>query len=66
MTLSITPLTPTIGAVVEGMQISDSLGVQQVADIGAALAEHHVLFFRDHALFGRAVAWCDARLPRAA
>lgn len=26
----------------------------------------NVLFFRDHALFGRAVAWCDARLPRAA
>ena len=50
MTLSITPLTPTIGAVVEGMQISDSLGVQQVADIGAALAEHHVLFFRDQTL----------------
>ena len=47
MTLSITPLTPTIGAVVEGMQLSEPLVEQQIVEIGAALARHHVLFFRD-------------------
>jgi taurine dioxygenase len=50
MTLSFTSLTPTIGAVVEGMQISEPLSEERVAEIGAALAKHHVLFFRDQTL----------------
>ena len=45
--LSITRLTPTIGAVVEGMQIGASLDDAQIQAIDAALVEHHVLFFRD-------------------
>jgi taurine dioxygenase len=50
MTLSFTSLTPTIGAVVEGMQISEPLSEERVAEIGAALAKYHVLFFRDQTL----------------
>jgi taurine dioxygenase len=47
MGLSITTLTPTIGAVVEGIKISESLSEPELADIKSALADHHVLFFRD-------------------
>jgi taurine dioxygenase len=45
--LSITRLTPTIGAVVRGMQIGAPLDDARIQAIDDALVEHHVLFFRD-------------------
>jgi taurine dioxygenase len=50
MSLSLTPLSPTIGAVVEGIQISAPLSDARLAQINAALVEHHVLFFRDQSV----------------
>jgi taurine dioxygenase len=48
--LTLTRLTPTIGAVVEGLRIGDSLDESQFEAIQTALVQHHVLFFRDQAL----------------
>jgi taurine dioxygenase len=46
MGLSLTTLTPTIGAVVDGFEISESVCEADVSAIKSALADHHVLFFR--------------------
>ena len=48
--LSITPLTPSIGAVVEGMQIAEPLSDARLRAMKNALAAHHVLFFREQRL----------------
>jgi taurine dioxygenase len=48
--LTLTRLTPTIGAVVEGLRIGESLDESQFEAIQAALVRHHVLFFRDQSL----------------
>lgn len=48
--LSIQKLTPTIGARVEGIDLSIPLDKSQVAEIRQALLDHQVLFFRDQAL----------------
>ncbi len=45
--LSIRPLTPTIGAEIEGIDLSAPLDADAVADIRQALLDHLVLFFRD-------------------
>jgi taurine dioxygenase len=52
-TLSITALTPTIGAVVGGLRLSEPLEEDQRIRLEAALARHHVLFFRDQRLTPR-------------
>ena len=58
--LTISPLTPRIGAEVSGVDLSGPLGEGQVAALKRALADHLVLFFRDqpidhesHKRFGR-------------
>jgi taurine dioxygenase len=48
--LTLTRLTPTIGAVVEGFCIGESLDESRFEAIQDALVAHHVLFFRDQAL----------------
>jgi taurine dioxygenase len=40
-------LTPTIGAVVEGIDLSQKLADEQIADVRAALLKHKVIFFED-------------------
>jgi taurine dioxygenase len=50
MTLSITRLTPTIGALVEGIALGDALHDDAHVQIDRALVEHQVLFFRDQSL----------------
>ena len=45
--LSIHPLTPTIGAEIEGVDLSSPLDGDQVAEIRKALLDHLVLFFRN-------------------
>ncbi len=59
--LSITPLTPSIGAEIAGVDLRDPLGDNQIGALKQALADHLVLFFRDqpidheaHKRFGRA------------
>ena len=47
MTLTVTRLTPAIGAIVEGVQVGKPLTDTAVAEINRALVDHHVLFFRD-------------------
>ncbi|MGH7015529.1 MAG: TauD/TfdA dioxygenase family protein [Caulobacteraceae bacterium] len=49
-TLRVTPLTPTIGGVVTGVDLSQPLSPAQVADLEGALCDHLVLFFRDQQL----------------
>jgi taurine dioxygenase len=48
--ISFTRLTSSIGAVAQGIRLSDPLDDADFKAIHAALAEHHVLFFRDQAL----------------
>jgi taurine dioxygenase len=45
--LTITPLTPTIGAVIGSVDLSRTLDGEQIADIRAALLKHKVVFFED-------------------
>lgn len=50
MTLSLTQLTSSIGAVIEGVRLSDDLDQSTLQAINDALVRHHVLFFRDQTL----------------
>jgi taurine dioxygenase len=47
MALSLTRLTPTIGALVEGFDLAQPLSAEDQRNIAEALIEHHVLFFRN-------------------
>lgn len=48
--MSVTALTPAIGAVVGDVDLSQGLDDEQVADIRRALLKHHVIFFEDQHL----------------
>ncbi len=48
--LGIVPLTPTIGAVIEGVRLGAAMSDGQIAEIRAALLAHKVLFFEDQNL----------------
>ena len=50
MRLSITPLSPAIGAEVGGIDLGAELSDEVIAQIRHALLEHCVLFFRDQSL----------------
>ena len=59
-TISVTKLSPHIGAVIHGVDLSKPLGNQQFQEIHDALMESKVIFFRDqtltvdqHKAFGR-------------
>ncbi len=45
-TITVTPVTPAIGAVVDGLDLRTPLTDEQRADVHAALARHLVLFIR--------------------
>ena len=45
--ISVNPLTPRIGALIEGIALANPLSNRQVDELHQALAEHQVLFFRD-------------------
>jgi taurine dioxygenase len=49
-TISVTPVTPRIGANVDGVVLAKPLSNRQVEELHQALAEHQVLFFRDQPL----------------
>ena len=46
-TLSLSPLTPTIGAEISGIDLGKGLSDQQFLEVSRALTEHLVVFFRD-------------------
>lgn len=50
MSLSITPISPAIGARVEGIDLSREPSAAQQQAIEQALLQHHVLFFREQPL----------------
>ncbi|MBI1362168.1 MAG: taurine dioxygenase [Alphaproteobacteria bacterium] len=59
-TIRVKPLSPMIGAEIEGVDLSKPLGNAEFDDIHAAFLKHHVIFFRDqtltpdqHKAFGR-------------
>ena len=49
-TIEASPLTPTIGAVISGLNLADPLSNAEVEDLHQALADHQVIFFRDQKL----------------
>jgi taurine dioxygenase len=46
-TIEVKPVTPHIGAEIYGVDLSDSLSAETIADIRHALLKHLVVFFRD-------------------
>src|SRR5213079_2853274 len=48
--VQVTPLTPTLGAVVSGVTLEPDIDEDSVSAIRAALLEHKVLFFRSQSL----------------
>ena len=59
-TITVTPISPVIGAGISGIDLRQPLGNQAFAEIHRALLEHLVIFFRDqdidweqHKAFGR-------------
>ena len=49
-TITANRLTPTIGAIISGVDLSQPLSTQQLADLNQAIADHQVIFFRDQTL----------------
>lgn len=49
-TIAVRPLTPVIGAEIEGVDLASDLTNHQFAEVRRALLEHHVLVFRDQHL----------------
>jgi taurine dioxygenase len=49
-TIRVIPVTPRIGAEIEGLELAKPLSNRQVDEIHQALVEHQVLFFRDQPL----------------
>lgn len=49
-TISVTPLTGSIGAEIGGVDLGLPLSNSQAAEVHAAFLEHHVIFFRDQDL----------------
>lgn len=46
-TITVRPLTPCVGGLVEGVDLTASLEQRIIEQLHAALMRHHVLFFRD-------------------
>lgn len=49
-TLAAAPLTPTIGAILSGIDLAQPLSNAQIEDVLAAIADYQVIFFRDQHL----------------
>jgi taurine dioxygenase len=50
MTIQVTRVTPAIGALVEGVDLSQELAQPRIDRLGELLVQHQVLFFRDQPL----------------
>jgi taurine dioxygenase len=51
--MNITPLGPAIGAVVAGIDLTRSLGDEEIARLRSALLDHQVLFFEEQPVTAR-------------
>jgi taurine dioxygenase len=49
-TIRVEPLTPRIGGIVSGVDLTQAVSQQQIDDIRAALLDHQVIFFRNQPL----------------
>lgn len=49
-TITASKLTPTLGAEISGVDLSQPLSADQLADLNQAIADHQVIFFRDQDL----------------
>jgi len=49
-TITADPLTPRIGALIGGIDLTVPLSAEQVTDLHQAIADHQVIFFRDQPL----------------
>ena len=49
-TISVSPITPVIGVEIEGVDMTSNVPETQIEELGRALANHNVLFFRDQPL----------------
>lgn len=49
-TIIASPLTPRIGAVISGLDLTQPLNDEQITDLKQALTDHQVIFFRDQRL----------------
>lgn len=49
-TISFEPLTPSIGAIISGVDLAQTLSNRQVEELHQAIADHQVIFFRDQKL----------------
>ena len=68
--IEVRPVTPTIGAEIQGVYLGQELGNQTFQEIHDALMEHQVLFFRDqkldldqHKAFGKQFGQLASILP---
>lgn len=61
MTIKVTRVAPAIGALIEGVDLTQELPQSVVDRLGELLVEHQVLFFRDQPLTPRAQARFAAR-----
>jgi taurine dioxygenase len=50
MAIQVTRVTPAVGALVEGLDLSQELAPREIARLGELLVQHQVLFFRDQPL----------------
>lgn len=50
MSLTITPISPALGAQIDGVDLSQPLYAERYAAIGQASLQHQVLFFRNQPL----------------
>jgi len=50
MAIQVTRVTPAVGALIEGVDLSQELAPAEVARLGELLVQHQVLFFRDQPL----------------
>jgi taurine dioxygenase len=48
--ITVSPVSPALGAEVEGVDLAEDLDEATIAEIRRALLDHHVLFFRDQDL----------------
>jgi len=46
MSMTVSPLTPSLGAVIEGVALGEELPPPTIDRLGELLVEHHLLFFR--------------------
>ena len=64
--ITATPLSPSLGAEIEGVDLAESICDELFAEIRAALVDHLVLFFRDqHISLDQQVAFTRRFGPRA-